>query len=190
MRRIITAPTALVVTVDEAKEFGPIGLDCTDEIVTSLIRAATADIENRLWDRAILTQKIAVSLDGALPRVVDLEPNITDLVSITRWTRSDASEVVDATTYTVGLADGFVETLNACWPSPARERAAFTVTYQAGWLTPADVPADVRVCVLRMVKAHYDNRDPIGPVGATMVTPEIVTAIGRSYSNRRLDTAG
>ena len=38
MRRIITAPTALVVTVDEAKEFGPIGLDCTDDIVESLIR--------------------------------------------------------------------------------------------------------------------------------------------------------
>ena len=111
-------------------------------------------------------------------------------MSVTRWTRANAAEVVDAATYTVGLADGFVETLNACWPSPARERAAFTVTYQAGWLTPADVPEDVRVCVLRMVKAHYDNRDPIGPVGATMVTPEIVTAIGRSYSNRRLDTAG
>ena len=189
MRRIITAPTALVVTVDEAKAFGPIGIDCTDEIVTSLIRAATADIENRLWNRAILTQKIAVSIDGTPPRAVDLEPNISALESVTRWTRANAAEVVDAANYSVGLEDGFIETLDA-WPSPDRERAAFTVTYQAGWLTPADVPADVRVCVLRMVKAHYDNRDPIGPVGATMVTPEIVTAIGRSYSNRRLDAAG
>ena len=189
MRRIVTPPAALVVTVAEAKAFVPIGLDCTDAIVESIIRGATADLENRLWDRAVLTQRIAVSLDGAPSRVIDLEPNITDLVSITRWTRDNAADEVDATSYSVGLAEGFVEMLDA-WPSPARTRAAFTITYQAGWLTPDDVPDDVRICVLRMVKAHYDNRDPLGPVGATMVTPEIVTAVGRSYSNRRLDGAG
>ena len=88
--------------------------------------------------------------------------------------------------YTVGFEEGFIETLNA-WPSPERERAAFTITYQAGWLTAADVPDDVKICVLRMVKAHYDNRDPLAAAGATMITPEIVTAIGRSYSNRGLE---
>ena len=187
MRRIVTPPTDLAVTVAEAKAFAPIALGLTDTLIETLIGGATADIENRLWDRAILTQRIAVSVDGAPGRVIDLEPNITNLVSITRWTRSDAAEVVDATTYTVGLEDGFVETLEAGWPSPARTRAAFTITYEAGWLTPADVPDDVRICVLRMTKAHYDNRDPLAAAGATMVTPEIVTAIGRSYSNRGLE---
>ena len=110
-----------MVTVAEAKAFVPIGLDCTDAIVESIIRGATADLENRLWDRAVLTQRIAVSLDGAPSRVIDLEPNITDLVSITRWTRDNAADEVDATSYSVGLAEGFVEMLDA-WPSPARER--------------------------------------------------------------------
>ena len=96
MRRIVTPPTDLAVTVAEAKAFAPIALGLTDTLIETLIGGATADIENRLWDRAILTQRLAVSFDGQMPRSVDLEPNITELRSVTRWTPSDTVEVVNS----------------------------------------------------------------------------------------------
>ena len=73
--RIVTAPASLPVSVDEAKAYVPIGLDCTDAIVEELIRSVMADVEQRFLWRALISQRRARAWHGrTLPDIIRLEP--------------------------------------------------------------------------------------------------------------------
>ena len=139
---IVTPPTHLPVTVEAAQE--------------ALAGAVVDELERSILWRAIVSQERRIFLDGPLPRALELEP-VSSVVSLTRWTPTDAAEVVAAATYhvitrqsgtTIAPAPG------SAWPAPFRLHGSFALTYMAGWAvtdTSNKVPASVRMMVEKAI---------------------------------------
>ena len=148
---IVTAPTALPITVDAADK--------------ALAAAVVEEIERGVLWRAIVQQERKIVIDGALPQLLDLEP-VASITSITRWTETDAAEVIPADTYSFVSRDPTGTIIAPApgknWPAPLRPFGSFTLVYTAGWkVTPEsapgagdavnEVPASVRLMVERAV---------------------------------------
>ena len=75
---------------------------------------------------------------------IELEP-VTAIVSLTRWTPTDAAAVIDAASYDYVTRDP-AGTLIAPvpwenWPAPERSIGSFALTYMAGWtVMPESAP--------------------------------------------------
>ena len=95
-------PTALPVTVAEAQSYAQ--ADSDDEIFARLIEAVTLETERSVLWRAIVRQRRRLVVDAPLARELTLEP-VTAVVSLTRWTDSNAAEVVPAEVYHVSSSD-------------------------------------------------------------------------------------
>ena len=201
---IVTPPTALPVTVAEAQEYARTESD--DAIFSRLIPAVTLETERSVLWRAIVAQRRRLAVDAPLARNLTLEPT-TSIVSLTRWTGTDAVEVVPETVYHVESSDpgGTVVSLRrgSVWPGAERETAAYALTYDCGWevdreATPAvnAVPEAIQHMILIAVAAQYQNIDPfagsglrnIKPVGSVdlqAAVPPAVAEIGRAYAYRQ-----
>ena len=148
---IVTAPTALPITVDAADK--------------ALAAAVVEEIERGVLWRAIVRQERKIVIDGALPQLLDLEP-VASITSITRGTETDAAEVIPADTYSFVSRDPTGTLIAPApgknWPAPLRPFGSFTLVYTAGWKvepesTPGagdavnEVPPSVRLMVERAV---------------------------------------
>ena len=180
--RIVTNPASYPVSIAEARSYVPIALDQTDGIVQDLIQSVTADVEQRFLWRAIITQQRARAWHGrVLPDLIRLEP-FSEIVSFTQWTPADAAVDVPATLYTTDDAGGTIERLPGDgWPVGERDRAAFLITYAAGWENAAAVPSEIKTAILRRIKAQYDMRVP---EDGTITLPPSVASLGRNWSLR------
>ena len=146
---IVTPPAHLPITA-------------TDE---ALAAAVVEEIERGVLWRAIVRQERKIVIDGALPQLLDLEP-VASIISITRWTETDAAEVIPVDTYSFVSRDPTGTLIAPApgknWPAPLRPFGSFTLVYMAGWkVTPEsapgagdavnEVPASVRLMVERAV---------------------------------------
>ena len=118
-------------------------------------------------------------------------------MSLTRWTDSDAAEVVPSEVYHVESSDpaGTVVSLRrgSRWPGAQRENAAYALTYDCGWPVN-DVPEAIQHMILTAVADQYQNIDPfaaagvrdlkVGSVALKAAIPPAVAALGRAYSYR------
>ena len=191
---IVTPPAAQPVTVAEAQAYAR--ADSDDAIFERLIAAVTLETERSVLWRAIVAQRRRLVVDAPLARRLDLEPT-TDIVSLTRWTDADATEVVPATVYHVESSDpgGTVVSLRRgqVWPAAERESAAYALTYDCGWAVDA-VPAAIQHMILIAVAAQYQNIDPfaaagvrdlkVGSVELKAAMPPAVAALGQAYAYR------
>ena len=140
---IVTPPALLPITVADADK--------------ALAAAVVEEIERGILWRAIVSQERRILIDGPLPQFLDLEP-VTSIVSLTRWTPSDAAEVIPAVSYTFVSRDPggtvIVPAPGANWPAPERSIGSFALTYMAGWKVTAtenNVPPSVRLMVEKAV---------------------------------------
>ena len=81
---IVTPPALLPITVAAADQ--------------ALAAAVVEEIERGVLWRAIVSQERRIVIDGPLPSRIELEP-VTAIVSLTRWTPTDAAAVIDAASY-------------------------------------------------------------------------------------------
>ena len=200
---IVTPPTALPVTVDEAQEYAR--ADSDDAIFERLIAAVTLETERSVLWRGIIEQRRRLVVDAPLAPRLTLEPT-TAIVSLTRWTDADAAETVSADVYHVQSSDpgGTVVSLRRgkYWPEAVRETAAYALTYDCGWPVDRDadpvvndVPAAIQHMILTAVAAQYQNIDPfaaagvrdlkVGSVELKAAMPPAVAALGRAYAYRQ-----
>ena len=200
---IVTAPSALPVTVAEAQEYARAESDAA--IFARLIEAVTLETERSILWRGIVTQRRLLVVNAPLAPKLTLEPT-TSIVSLTRWTDADAVEVVPATIYHVASSDpgGTVVSLRRgkAWPSAEREEASYALTYECGW--PVDrevdpvvnsVPAAIQHMILAAVAAQYQNIDPfaaagvrdlkVGSIELQAAIPPDVADLGRAYAYRQ-----
>ena len=191
---IINPPSALPVTVAEAQEYAR--ADSDDTIFSRLIAAVTLETERSILWRGIVTQRRRLVVDSPLAPKLELEPS-TSIVSLTRWTDSDAAEVVPSEVYHVASSDpaGTVVSLRrgSRWPGAQRENAAYALTYDCGWPVN-DVPEAIQHMILTAVAAQYQNIDPfaaagvrdlkVGSVALKAAIPPAVAALGRAYAYR------
>ena len=192
---IVTPPEHLPVTVAAAQ--------------TDLARAVTDECERAVLWRAIVAQTRKVVIDGALPPRLDLEP-VSAVVSLTRWTPTDDTDVIDAASYYYVSRDPagciIAPAPGENWPDPERAIGSFTLTYDCGWpVTPEsspgagdavnEVPASVQLMVDRAIRFRAGS----GGVGdikigsldlsvpdsyATDAIPREITNIARAWAYR------
>ena len=201
---IVTPPSALPVTVDEAQAYAQ--TDSDDSIFEKLIDAVTLETERSVLWRAIVAQRRRLVVNAPLARRLELEPT-TSIESLTRWTDDDAAVVVSEDVYHVESSDpgGTVISLRRgqVWPDAEREIAAYALTYDCGWSVDRegdpevnDVPSAIQHMILTAVAAQYQHIDPfsgsglrkIKPVGSVdlqAAIPPAVADLGQAYAYRQ-----
>ena len=131
---IVTPPATLPIAVADADQ--------------ALAAAVTEEIERvHLW-RAIVRQTRRVIIDGPLPPRLELEP-VVAIVSLTKWTPSDAAKVIPAANYDFVTREPagtiILPARGKNWPAQKRSIGSFALTYLAGWeVTPESKTAQTR----------------------------------------------
>ena len=183
---LVTPPAHLPITVDAAD--------------TALAAAVVEEIERGVLWRAIVHQTRRIVIDGALPPRLELEP-VTAIVSLTRWTPTDAAAVVDATTYSVVTRDPsgtiIAPVPGSAWPEPGRDIGSFALTYECGWEvtdTTNKVPASILLMLTRAVEFRAGSGLGDITIGSlkmdvadsykTDQLPRELASIGRAYQYR------
>lgn len=157
--RRTTQPTSEPVSLEEAKLHLRVDHDDEDARIKSLILTARMTAERRL-QRTLLLSGWTLTCDdfGTL-----YELPMAPLVAVTSIGYVDAdgtAQVLAPTAYRVDLTSepGRVVCVGQ-WPFTARQPAAVTVIYTAGYALAADVPEPIRQWILLAVGDLYANRE-------------------------------
>lgn len=188
--RLITPPTELPVSLEEAKDHLRVDTSDEDANIGRLIKAAVAAIDGKTdYNRAIMPQTWEMQLD-AFPSdevVIPLAPLIeveevsyigTDNLSAT-FTHFD----VDRATVPARL---FVAT-DYGWPTTNNRFNSATIRFVAGYdveaSPPEQVPENVRQAILLMVGDMYEFRESAvtGTISAAIAMTPTVQNLLRSW---------
>jgi len=161
--RLITPATALAVSLIEAKAQLRVDFATEDDLITSMILAATEAAEQEIG-RAIMAQTWEVAL-AAFPAAFELTR--TPVQTITSVTYADEAGIVQTlspSAYALDMADEFgfgwvVSAYGMDWPATRAEANAVKLRYTAGY---AVVPESIKRWILLQVGAMYENRESEG----------------------------
>ena len=192
MSEIITPPAHLPVTVAAAD--------------MALAAAVVEEIERAILNRGLVAQARRITLDGALPARIELEPT-TALSSLTMYTPGNFAAVIDADSYSVVSRDphGTIIVPNSSWPAPQRSIGSFSINYECGWtVTPEsaplagdavnNVPSSIQLMVERAIRFRAGSGVGDLTIGSLTIgladsyktdrIPAAITSIGRAYAYR------
>jgi uncharacterized phiE125 gp8 family phage protein len=178
--RLITAPTAEVVSLELAKSHLVLEHDDDDTLLEQIIAAATKHAESYLnrvvplqtWEALFPAFPSNVS-EPPLPYFELTKGHIADpaTVAIEYLDEDGAEQTLDASTYLVDDVTVPGRVLLAPdeeWPSTQERWDAVRVTYEAGW-DEGDVPEPIIQAILLLVSQLYEHRTP--EVVGTIVSP-------------------
>ena len=191
---IITPPAHLPITVADADQ--------------ALAAAVVEEIERTILWRAIVRQERRILIDGSLPPLIELEP-VTAIVSLTKWTPTDAAVVIDADSYDVVTRDPAGSRVAPApgfsWPAPLRPLGSFALTFTSGYtVTPEtapgagdavnEVPASIQLMVSRAVAFRAGSGLGDLSIGSLKLSvadsyktdriPPEIASIGRAFAYR------
>ena len=192
LTEVLTPPASLPVTVAAADQ--------------ALGYAVVEELERAYLWRACVRQARRITVDGALPARIEIEP-VASLTSLTRWTPTDAAEVVDPTSYNFVSRDpaGCIIQPNSSWPQPQRSLDSFRLTYECGWEVEPEsapgagdgtnhVPPSVRLMIQRAVRFRAGSGLAGIEIGSLKINvansyktdalPREITNIGRAFQYR------
>lgn len=162
MRITVTTQPEPLVSLEEAKvALGESGSD-RDELITSLILAAQAELEGpKGWvGISVARQTVEVRFDRfAEPMRLPAGP-IIEPVTVTYLDTDGAEQTLSDTIYTL-LTDGrLVRTPNESWPSTYSRDEAVTVSYDVGIEDEADPRiALMKTAIILHVRMTLDHED-------------------------------
>jgi uncharacterized phiE125 gp8 family phage protein len=171
--KLITAPSALAVSLAEAKLHLRVDGNDDDTLITAMIGAATQMAE-QATGRAVMPQTWQLSQDE-FPGAFELTRiPVQSVVSIVYTDASGADQTLDSLNYTLDNASDFgsakvVPAYAKNWPASRTKVNAVRVQYVAGYADAASVPDSIKAWIKLMVGAMYENREAetIGMGGAT-----------------------
>lgn len=166
---VTSAPASEPLTATEAKNWLKIGYSSDDDIVTSLIKAARVQVENRT-NLKLFTQTVTEVYDQWPDS--DEQYNqyggfslswwpVQSVTSVAYIDEDGTSQPITSTNYIVDVvsrpariapADGYT------FPSVDFRPKAITVTYVAGYAATASIPDDLKVAMYKLIGEWYDNR--------------------------------
>ncbi|NJC06519.1 putative phiE125 gp8 family phage protein [Sphingomonas kaistensis] len=161
---VVTPPTLLPVTLEEAK-LSLKRLDTErDSEITLLIKAMTAQVEEEIGI-SLMQRTLRFVRDGfsdwiALPRGPVAEVTAVQYVDTAGVTHTAAPGL-----YTVDLASaeqGIVRNADAAWPDALPGINAVSITYKAGFPVLPDEYWALKAAILTLVRHAFD--DPMAPV--------------------------
>lgn len=177
---ILTPPSALPVSLAEAKAYCRVESDHEDALIADLIEAATAHVEQATC-RALVERELMLTM-RCFPLDLFRLP-WSPVLSVASVKYRDLDGVLHTLTADVDyLADlaaqpATVEPVRD-WPATGPYPDAVQVTYTAGHDgSPLDIPQRARVAILALVAQWYDRRTPEGPPGSVAEVPYSVTRL-------------
>lgn len=162
--KLITAPTALALTLDDAKSQLNIEPEFTqdDSLIESCIHAAAAFVEKRMQG-ALMAQTWEAQLIDFKSTIELKKSNITDITAVKYYNLSNVDTTVNSSDYQKDLASvpaRLIFNTGYAWPSVYDRFDAVRVTFSAGYASAAAVPYDLRMALKLLVTHFYENRSP------------------------------
>lgn len=164
--KLITSPTALPVSLAEAKLH--LRVDSTDEdtLITAYIWAAAQACEQQTG-RALTSQTWELTLD-AFPEAFKLaRVPVASIASLKYFDDSGALLTLNANSISLDNADDYgpayaVPAYDTAWPTARAQINAVALRYVAGWPDAASVPQSLKSWMLLQIGAMYENRQAEG----------------------------
>jgi len=164
-RRIALTRTAEpddLLSLEDLKTHLRITSDDEDTAILLYLRAAT-DVAERLTGRSFVTQKWRLAVDEGIPGdILDLpRPPLISVETVKTYALDGTESTFSSSNYVVDAERSriFLKT-DVIWPSPLRDERSIVVDYTSGYgADPGDVPAGIRLAVLRLTGEHYENRE-------------------------------
>lgn len=166
--KLITAATALAVSLAEAKQHLRVDTADEDALITALITAAT-EMAEQATGRAIMQQTWELTLD-AFPEAFELtRVPAASITSIRYWDTTGTQQTLGTALYTLDNADDFgsayaVPAVGGDWPAARQQINAVALRYVAGYASAAVVPDSIKAWIKLQVGAMYENRQAEGTV--------------------------
>ncbi len=166
--KLITAATALAVSLVEAKLHLRVDASDEDALITTLITAATERAEQETG-RAIMPQTWELSLD-AFPAVFELTRIPVASVTSLKYRDVDGvQQTLSDALYELSTADDFsaatvAPVYGGTWPTTRDQSNAVALRYVAGWASAAAVPDSIKSWIKLQVGAMFENREAEGGV--------------------------
>jgi uncharacterized phiE125 gp8 family phage protein len=162
------------VTIEQAKAQLGVTSTLDDGMISGLVVAAREYAES--YTGLILTAR----------EVVETVDRFGAWVNLYAWPVREITSVkyLDNTGAEQTLASGFAASLSrrpvrlvasvgAAWPTSASVPGAITITLQAGFATPADVPQSIKQAMLLMIRHWYDNPSAVAAGGSGVGAVEV-----------------
>jgi uncharacterized phiE125 gp8 family phage protein len=175
---LVTAPTADMVSLSEAKAHCRVDHDDEDAYLSALIEAATGHLDgySGVLGRALLPQTWRQDFEdfGDVMRL-PVGP-VQSITSVIYQDTSGADQTLANTEYVL-LRDDFGDYVtlaaNKSWPSVGERADAVKITYLAG---SAGIPTAIKHAALLLVGHWFANREAVSS-GSMMATPMAVDAL-------------
>jgi len=170
MLRLVTAPAAEPVSLEDAKDWIYVSHNDDDALIASLIRSARQEVES-MTRRKLLKQTLAQVLPAFPCGEIILETAPVDVSSVVvTYLDADGAEqtLAGARAYS---RNGLVRVLPAdgeAWPDTLPGADAVTVTFDAGYADAATLEAEAEPlirAVKNIVAQDYDRRQISGGRG-------------------------
>jgi uncharacterized phiE125 gp8 family phage protein len=161
--KLITAATALAVSLVEAKAHLRVDASDDDTLITAMITAATETAE-QMTGRAIIPQTWELSLDE-FPDAFELtRVPVSAVTSLKYYDAAGVLTTMDPGDYALDIADDYgfayvVPAYDTEWPTARDQINAVVVRYVAGYTDAAAVPQAIKSWILLQVGAMYENRE-------------------------------
>lgn len=165
--KLITAPAAEPITLDEAKAHCKIeGAD--DDAVLAIIIAAARQAAESLTSRALINQTWELLLDAFPSAEIKIaKPPIASITSIKYIDSAGAEQTVADTQYTLDadtMPGWVLPAYGTSWPTPRDQANAVRIRFVTGYgASGANVPAPIRHWMLVFIATAYANREAIAP---------------------------
>lgn len=181
---LVTAPTAMPVTRNEAKLHCRIDGNDEDTLIDGLIAAAT-DFVEKYTGSAIMTQTWRLTLDKFEDTILLPIGPVQAVNSITYYDVNGAQQNLSATVYQVDLTNDpqrIVRSPEAEWPSVDDRVNAISVTFTSG---SAVAPTSIKQSLLLLIGDWYRNRENTIVGAGSTATPQMPFAVHALLSNYR-----
>jgi uncharacterized phiE125 gp8 family phage protein len=161
--KLITAATALAVSLVEAKAHLRIDVSDDDTLLTAMITAATEAAE-QATGRAIMPQTWELTLDE-FPAALELtRVPVASITSVIYADLDGVDQTLSALLYSLDNYDDFgpayvVPAYDTEWPDTRDQINAVKVRYVAGYANAAAVPESIKSWIKLQVGAMYENRE-------------------------------
>lgn len=156
---IVTPPTEAVVSLAEIKAHLRIDFDDEDDLLVSLINAATGQIEARLG-RALVLRTVRQTFRRFSPVLRLAASPVQSVVTVAYLDAANVDRTLAASAYRVeGIGDVATIAPVTSWPATGNEPDAVVATYVAGFGDAEDVPGAIRNAVKMLAGGLYNHRE-------------------------------
>jgi uncharacterized phiE125 gp8 family phage protein len=167
--RVTVDQTNELWTSAEVKNYLKVDDSTDDSLIAAMNKAARAEVESRQnistlnktivqkLERFPSSYKVATDYENVIKCLVYPLVSVT---SITYLDENGVSQVLSPSLYEVDTYRGIIaEAVDQDFPDTYLSLNDVTITYVAGFGTNStDCPADIRIAVLKLIAAMYDNR--------------------------------